>query len=310
MGQVATISREFTAQHLKIIRANNPDLEAQEFDTFIEYARRAGLDPFRRQISAIVFGKKAKDKSRRRVAFVVGIDGYRAMADRTGTYMPHSEPPSFVQCEQTPTNPAGLLSCTVRVKKYAHGGWHEFSATAYWDEFAPVEEEWAEVEGRWQPSGKKKLADNWRKMPRVMLAKVAESQALRRGWPDTFAGSYTDDEIERERVLDLTASEVVEQQEVAERQARLGGAHAVMVSWSPEAPLERVPDGQFADRVLAWARDAKGLDIVQWQDRNRHSLQDFWARHKSEALDLREALAEILNAKAEAEAAVKAQAAE
>jgi len=253
MGDVSRLPAlpDYSGSQLKIIQANNPDLEPNEFNSFIELCRATGLSPFRRQLSAIVFGKNAKDRSKRRVAFVIGIDGYRAMADRTGTYCPSSIQPVWGMGEKDDLNPAGLVSCTIYVKKFAHGQWHEYSATAYWAEFAPVEQEWVEGEdGKRRPSGKKKLADNWAKMPRVMLAKVAESQALRRGWPDTLAGIYTEEEIEKEKTLDLTATEIVDEVEKEERQRRVGGANSLTIDWLDESALALVPARTFVDKMI------------------------------------------------------------
>ena len=297
MGEVARVPIHASAVHdyspaqLKIIRANNPDLEPAEFDTLIELARATALSLFRRQLSAIVFSKRSKDK--RRVAFVIGIDGYRAMADRTGTYCPSSQKPEWETCEPTELNPAGIISCTVYVKKFVHGQWHEYSATAHWSEFAAIEDIWVDSEGGGRrPSGKKKLADNWAKMPRVMLAKVAESQALRRGWPDTLGGIYTEEEVERERVIDLTATEVVAQHETEERVRRVGAANSLTIDWLDGSPLAQVPEGRIADEALAWARlkDRSASEIKVWLDRNQHALKGYWAKHKGDALELRKAL--------------------
>ncbi len=282
----------YSKNQISLIQRLNPELEPVELDALVEYSKRAELDLFRKQLSAIVFGAKAKDRSKRRVAYVVGIDGYRAMADRTGCYAPSAQPPLYTYDGHAkgPANPKGIVSCTVAVKKYAQGTWHEYSATAFWDEFCVVEEEWTEGEdGRRRPSGKKKAGSAWERMPHVMIAKVAEAQALRRGWPDTFSGLYSEDEIERERVLDLTASEVVEEARAEERLAKIGGAKAVLIDWLDGGAIERVPDGAFVDRVTAWINDADraASEIRVWMDRNRHGLQDFWSREAGDALELK-----------------------
>ena len=307
MGELARVPSiapaDYSGAQLKIIRANNPDLEPDEFNTLIELAKATSLSLFRRQLSAIVFSKN--NKAKRRVAFVIGIDGYRAMADRTGTYCPSSQQPVWETCAKDDLNPDGLVSCTMYVKKFAHGQWHEYSATAYWAEFAPVEQEWVEGEdGKRRPSGKKKLADNWAKMPRVMLSKVAESQALRRGWPDTLAGIYTEEEVEREKTLDLTATEIVEEVEKEERQRRVGGANSLTIDWLDGSALALVPAGQFVDKVIGWAKtkDRSSLEIRTFRDRNKHALRQFWAMHEGDALALKTELDGLTEKLAAAEA--------
>ena len=47
------------------------DCDEDEFNLYMEAARAYGLDPFRRQIIPLVFGKKSRDKSRRRMSIVV-----------------------------------------------------------------------------------------------------------------------------------------------------------------------------------------------------------------------------------------------
>lgn len=289
MGDVVRVGqRDYSSAQLSTIKKTiAKDLTSDEFDLFMEQARRTRLDPFLRQIFPIVFSAKSADK--RRMTIVIGIDGYRIMALRSNDYRPDEESPVFEISKAAvdeKTNPLGIVSCTVAPRKYAHGEWFKVPATVYWDEFAPIEDEWAGPSGARAKTGKKTLADNWRRMPRVMIAKVAEAQALRRGWPETFAGTYVEDEIERARTIDLSASEIVEQAAVEERQKKLGGASAVMVQWEENGQIERVPDGQFADRAMAWLTDEArtGAEIMAFRHRNKHGLQDFWARNPGDAL--------------------------
>jgi hypothetical protein len=46
----------------------------------MEVARRVGLDPFRRQIYAVVYNKDKPKK--RKMSIITGIDGFRAVAAR------------------------------------------------------------------------------------------------------------------------------------------------------------------------------------------------------------------------------------
>ena len=64
-----------------------------EFSLFIHMARSLNLDPLRRQIYAFVFSKD--DVKKRRMSIVTAIDGFRAIADRTGNYRPDEDEPTY-----------------------------------------------------------------------------------------------------------------------------------------------------------------------------------------------------------------------
>jgi len=143
-----------------VLRTVAPGLTREEAELFAAIARRTGLDPLTRQIYAIPRGQ-GRD---RRLSIIVGIDGLRALADRTGTYAP-GRPTEYLLDDR-----GQLVAATVWVRKRtADGQWHEYGETAYLNEFR----------------GQSPL---WRAMPRVMLAKCAEARALRRGWPGESAG--------------------------------------------------------------------------------------------------------------------------
>src|SRR5690606_19676482 len=106
-----------------------------------------------------------------------GIDGYRAIADKTGEYVPGPEP-TFKH------DPDGrLVSATAYVKKLAGGTWHTVAATAMYDEYVQTTRD-----GR--PVGM------WGDMPHNQLAKCAESLALRRAFPH-LSGVLTNEEMEQ-----------------------------------------------------------------------------------------------------------------
>jgi phage recombination protein Bet len=268
-----------------------------EFSLFIHMARSLNLDPLRRQIYAFVFSKD--DVKKRRMSIVTAIDGFRAIADRTGNYRPDEDEPTYEVdgTQVSPTNPKGLVKATVRVFKFSHGSWHKVTASARWDEYAPIKDEWAENEnGKWRPTGVKTLdtSGNWGKMPHLMLAKVAEALALRKAWPDDFSNVYAAEEIDRARVIDATPSELAAQGEYEIRQERIGGP-AMSVSWDESQPLDRVPVGQFADRVMAFIRDhqEEPSTIIAWKNRNRVTLREFWAAAPSDSHEVKKALEKV-----------------
>jgi len=286
----STVATTYDGKALALIkRTVASDCNDDEFSLFIHMARALQLDPLRRQIYAFVFSKA--DPKKRRMSIITAIDGFRAIAERTGNYRPDEDEPSFETdpAVKGPNNPAGLVKATVRVWKFSHGDWHRVTATAYWDEYAPIKEEWAEnpQTGRREPSGKFILdqSGNWPKMPRLMLAKVAEALALRKGWPDDFSNVYSSEEIDRVRANDLTPAELAAQGATEERQEKLGGP-SIAVDWMDNKPIEPVPVGKFADRVMAFITDCRDepATVSIWASRNRHALREFWAQAPGDAL--------------------------
>lgn len=277
----------FTPAQLNLIRQTDAkDCNDAEFNQYIEVSKALGLSPLRKQISAIVFNKNKPDK--RNMAIIVRIDGFRAIANRSGDYRPMDTAPIFDIDEalKSPTNPHGIVRCEVRCWKQYGAEWFPIVGEAYWDEFAPLEKEWGEgPDGRRAPTGKETLSATWAKMPRLMIAKVAESQALRRGWPEQLSGVYSDEEMERAIVIDGTATEIVAQHQEGQRQARLGGANAVMLLVEPGEPAERVERGAIADRLHYIYRTARTADeIIQFRVTNAEALKQFWVWEPGDAL--------------------------
>jgi phage recombination protein Bet len=285
------------------------DCNVDEFNMFIHMARHLGLDPLRRQIYAFVFSKD--DPKKRRMSIITAIDGFRTIADRTGNYAPDEEAPTYEIDPEAkgPANPAGLISATVRVKKFVHGGWHKVTATAYWEEYAPLKKGWSETTrqqvGQW-PDGNPKYRDvaapgakevftldtsgNWGKMPRLMLAKVAEALALRKAWPDDLANVYVQEETDRAAVIDVLPAEAAEIGAQESRVEKIGGGNNILIDLmqGDMSPITPVPVGQFADKVCAFieANRDDPSQVRLFRERNRHALRDFWARDPGDALEL------------------------
>lgn len=141
------------------------------FAAMIDIARRRNLDPLARQIAVIRFGSNWQ--------MITTIDGYRAIAEQTGQYG-GSDAPVFTYEEPPRTRNNRTLpeSCTVTVHKVVNGMVLPFSATVFMDEYDT---------GR----------NNWNTMPRTMIAKVAESHALRKAFPAVMSGLYTREEMDQ-----------------------------------------------------------------------------------------------------------------
>ena len=147
------------------------DAPLQELAVFLHAMRALKLDPLLRQGYWIRRGQPPKG------TLQVGIDGFRAIAERTGYYA-GSEPPAYSDWQQIPDGKTsdGKMRvpgvARVLVWKIVAGHKAAFHGEAAWPEFYP---------------GPGPVGAMWRKMPRHMLAKVAEAQALRKAFPALLA---------------------------------------------------------------------------------------------------------------------------
>lgn len=293
MTNAVTLSGYSADQIRTIKRTVASDANDLEFDLFMEACRSYGLDPFRKQIFSVIYSKDNAQK--RKQSIIVSRDGCRVLAQRCGDYRPASTPTVFEYDDSLkgPTNPKGIVTATVTLHKQdSAGNWYPVVGQADWDEFAPVKEEWAydEAVGRRKPTGSLTLdaSGQWAKMPKVMIAKCAEAQALRAGWPDQFGGVHQEEEMHRFET-DVTATEMVSQHEQLEREALLGGRGLMMV-FDDSARIEKVSMGKVADRCLEFAQASEPEDVVKFLARNTESLREFWAYDKSSALEVKKAL--------------------
>lgn len=281
------------------------DCNPQEFDTFIHMCRGVRLDPLRRQIYAFIFHKD--DPKRRQMTIVTSIAGYRAIADRTGCYRPGKAEtildPSLID---PATNPRGISHATVTVYKHSHGEWHEVTETAHWEEYAPLKEIWenSAPTGRFVLDPKK---DGWRRMPRVMLEKCAEAKALRRAWPDDFAGLMEETELDQ-RLVDITPSAAADEAAASAKLALVGGKDAITVDWLTAGGLERVPLAKFADAVLAYGTrvEITGMEFKAFWQRNLPARTEFKAKAGHDYLELQRAVEALIDKKERAEVSQEA----
>ena len=294
--------RTYTPQQLELIwRSTAKDCNADEFSQFVNVAGHLNLDPMRKQIYAFVYSKDNPDK--RRMSIIVGIDGYRTVARRTGDYRPDDEPPRFTIKPEavSETNPAGIIDCTVKIYFHSHGEWHPVPHTVEWQAYAPLTEVWAydEKVGKKQPTGQFKLdpgKTRWHTDPKGMLAKCAEAGAIRKAFPDHLGGVYEPAEMDQARTVDLSPAEYAEAASVEDRLAKIGGKETLLFDFCDERGLHPVPYGKLHDECEAFlkknAEDPEGVEI--WRDRNHHQLNEFWALRKSEALDIKRQIEAIL----------------
>lgn len=283
----------FSPQEMALIQGTvAKDCNRDEFDQFLHVCANTKLDPLRKQIYALVYNKK--DASKRQMSIIIGIDGYTAIAARTGDYRPDDRPTRF-EIDSTLIdplkNPKGLVSAEVTVFKFVHGEWFPTTVTADWDEYAPLKDIWEydQDAGKKLPSGKfYPLEGKWKTMPKRMLEKCAEAKALRRAWPDQFAGTNSEAEADKMWAdIDLTPSDYAEQAAVENRLEMINGKDSLLFDFQDDRGLMPVPFGEVHDRICEHIQNATPEQALAWRDHNRHAMQDFWARNKSDALDIK-----------------------
>ncbi len=176
-------TQDFSREQIDLIKQTVArDTTDAQLKLFLYRAQAYGLDPLLGQIHAVV--------RKQSMAIQVGIDGLRLIAARTREYVGNEEPvfeerkPRLDEDVKGRTVPS---KATITVWRRVDGERCGFTDSAYWDEFYPGD----------GPDG-----FMWRKLPHVMLGKVAESRALRKAFPHETSGLFVDEEMHQaERAL-------------------------------------------------------------------------------------------------------------
>lgn len=207
-----------------------------EFELFLYACKRTGLDPFMKQIYAIKRGGA--------MTLQTSIDGFRLIAERTGRYAPGKE--TIINM----TKDGDIESATSYVKKMTPDGtWHEVSATAYWNEYKQ------EFNG--------KLSQFWMKMPRLMLAKCAESLALRKAFPVELSGLYTHEEMTN------SISEVMEDAQVEVKEEEV------------HFPIPEGEDKEMVSKYLEELAEEYNIAIPLLKTKILNNPNKFWETFKT-----------------------------
>ena len=165
----------YNREQIELIKSQiAPDANSEELKLFLYQCQRTGLDALSRQIYCIHRWTKGGKK----MTIQTSIDGFRVIAERSGTYGGQSEP-IFTELD------GKLISCKVSVFRFNEGIRYEASVgVAYWDEYCQMDKD-------------NKPMGLWGKMPHTMLSKVAEALALRKAYPQDLSGIYTSDEMQQ-----------------------------------------------------------------------------------------------------------------
>ncbi len=175
----------FSQSQIDIIRSQvaPQGTSNDELRLFLMYCQRSGLDPFSRQIYLSERGSMVDGKWTITRKPETTIDGFRLIAERTGQYAGQLGP--FwcgkdgqwvdVWLEDSPPSAARVGVLRNDFKEPLYG-------IALWKEYAQKKKDGS-------------MTSMWANKGVLMLAKCAESIALRRAFPRELSGMYTGDEM-------------------------------------------------------------------------------------------------------------------
>jgi len=245
---------KFSPAQFSLIKAQcAKDFTDDEFLFFAQFATSKGLNPLAKEIYAW--------KQQGKIIFVTSIDGFRKKAGESGRYNGRTAPEWMD--EQGNWSSAWIgnkppAACRVGVRLVGHP--EPTYATVMWREFS-------------------RDTPTWKAMPAHMLAKVAESHALRAAFPDSLAGIYTEDEVPR------TEAAPGEPKKVANVAAMLDEEEVVA---APDVPEQE--ERQDAESWQDWVKRMDALAQVagfsgpdDWDNCLRASLKHAGFNFASEA---------------------------
>lgn len=169
-GELAIRPAQLTAEQIELVkRTVAVGASDDELALFLYTAQRSGLDPLTKQVYCIKRGGK--------MSIQTGIDGYRAIAERSGTLAGIDD--VVYDALSGATRP---MKATVTVWRIVAGQRVSFTSSARWEEYV-------QCDYGGNPQGL------WKKMPFLMLGKCAEALALRKAFPHDLSGLYTHEEM-------------------------------------------------------------------------------------------------------------------
>ena len=242
----------FTPGQLDLLKATiAKGTTDDQFRLFTEVAQRTGLNPFARQIYAVV--------RQGQMTIQTGVDGYRLIAQRTGEYAGQRGPEwcgsdGVWHDVWLGEGPPAAARVGVLRRGFQEPVWGVALTRSYQQASSPL----------------------WKTMPEVMIAKCAEVLALRKAFPQELSGLYADEEMHQ---ADSEPMRTVQQprrrsERKAESPPAVDAATGEIVDagplWTPQ---------ELTDALRAAAMTVKDLSPVLGSEAARENyaeLSDTW----------------------------------
>ncbi len=256
---IVMVPREepWSDERMKLIRDMCArDASEGEFLAFVAVCQRTQLDPLSKQIYLV---KRWDAELGRNVASPqVGIDGFRTIAERSGSYRGQT-PPQWcgpdgvwrdVWLEAKPPSAA-------RVGVHRRGFREPVYRVARYESYCQRKKDGS-------------LTRMWRTMPDVLLAKCAEALALRTAFPSWLSGLYTSEEMAQADNPELPAESTQPRAKVLPMRPANSSA-ATSPQPAPDAPsgavlelfLPKLQARKTESELIAWLAELQAFGVPQ-----------------------------------------------